>query len=310
MRPRHTCVERRRSRGTRLRARAERGQALTELLVSALAMVPLLLALGLLAKYLDLRHAGVSAARYLAFECTVQPDLCAAEDSDGTLAHDVRRRFFDAPSQPIASTDAPADLAAAATGEAFWFDRRHQPLLERFGDVTITLRALSFDAAASAVRSTGERVFPGAAAALADAGPARFGLDPDAGLHAADVSVRVASNRRPLEWVQRLLPIPATMRATTAVLADAWTASGPYGPDPTSVEARIHEGRRLPALEAAIDAAYLPVRGLLTAAAALGLEPAADAFRYRDIDVDRVPPDRLPDDDGASAGRDGTEPPP
>jgi len=92
-----------------------------------------------------------------------------------------------------------------------------------------------------------------------------------------------------------------TMRATTAVLADAWTASGPAGSDPASVETRVEQGRRLPLVESALDAAYLPVRGLLTAAAALGIEPAAGAFRYHEIDVDLVPLDRLPEGDPARA---------
>jgi len=171
------------------------GQALLETLVAALALLPLLLALGLLAKHLDVRHAVVSASRYLAFECTAHPDGCAAGADASALADDVRRRFFDDPVHPIASADPPPDPDAAALGESFWFDRTRRPLLERFGDVASELRQPSFDAAGAAVRSQGERAHPGAVSALAQAGPSRFGLEIADGLIAADVVLRLAASR-------------------------------------------------------------------------------------------------------------------
>ena len=69
---------------------------------------------------------------------------------------------------------------------------------------------------------------------------------------------------------------------------------GPYGGDARSVQTRVERGRKiLDAYEATVDARYLPTRGFITLMGAIGLEPAADAFRYHDADVDIVPRDRL-----------------
>src|SRR5690606_31683869 len=49
-----------------------RGQAMTELLIAAtFVLVPLLLLIPLLGKYIDIRHATIQAARYEAWEYTV-----------------------------------------------------------------------------------------------------------------------------------------------------------------------------------------------------------------------------------------------
>ncbi len=101
--------------------------------------------------------------------------------------------------------------------------------------------------------------------------------------------------------------MPITTRASLTVLTDAWNASGPYGEAPDSVETRVAEGARLPVIETAIEAGWLPVRGLLSVAAALGFESSAGLLRWHEIDVDLVPPDRiapLPDTPaGAPAAR-------
>lgn len=45
----------------------ERGQAMTEFLISAsFVLVPLFLGISLLGKYIDIKHAGIQAARYQA----------------------------------------------------------------------------------------------------------------------------------------------------------------------------------------------------------------------------------------------------
>jgi hypothetical protein len=129
-------------------------------------------------------------------------------------------------------------------------------------------------------------------------GPGRFGLDLEAGFIDARVQVDVARSRPSDGWLRRMTAMPITLKARLSILTDSWTASGPYGSAPDSVQTRVDAGARLPGIEPALRAAWLPVRGLLATGALLGFESRASEFKPYQIDVDLVPPDRL----GLSAG--------
>jgi hypothetical protein len=129
-------------------------------------------------------------------------------------------------------------------------------------------------------------------------GPGRFGLDLEAGFIDARVQVDVARSRPDDGWIRRMTAMPLTLKAHLTILTDAWTASGPYGGAPDSVQTRVDAGARLPGIEPALRAAWLPVRALLGTGAFLGFESRASEFKPYQIDVDLVPPDRL----GLSAG--------
>ena len=110
------------------------GQAMTELLIAAsFVLVPLLLLIPLLGKYIDIRHATIQAARYEAWEYTVWYNDGAAGLSDDTpggypntlpiktvdeTVDESRRRFFSKTDLPIRGDD-------AATG---WTDVDRNPL--------------------------------------------------------------------------------------------------------------------------------------------------------------------------------------
>jgi hypothetical protein len=115
-----------------------RGQAMTELLIAAaFLLVPLLLLIPLLGKYIDIRHAAIQAARYEAWEYTVWYNN-AADGPDGypnplplknvnqTEAESMRR-FFSRTDLPISGDDATTgwDLADR---NPLWTDHRAQPL--------------------------------------------------------------------------------------------------------------------------------------------------------------------------------------
>jgi hypothetical protein len=272
-----------------------RGQALVELLVALVALVPLYFGVIWLAKVIDLRQSTIAAARTLAFECTVRPDACTDGAPDPVLAAETRRRFFSAHRFGIASNEAAAGAVSGETGRASWSDRDGRPLLERFEDVSVAVGREGFDSPLAFAGSAGERVFPGAVRVLSGlGGPGRFGLDLQGGFVSATVQAQVSASRPSDGWVARLRAVPLTLRARLAVLTDPWNGSGPYGPEPDTVETRVAAGAALPVIEPAIDAGWLAVRGLLAIADALGLESAAGALRWHDTDVDRVPPDRLP----------------
>lgn len=281
---------------------AARGQALIELLVGLLVLVPLFFAVTWLAKVIDARHATVAAARALAFECTVRIEACASDDGEPELAAETRRRFFSDPRFGLRSDDAASGPATNADRQPFWTDRLGAPLLERYEDVTVAVRALAFDSPLAFAGGPGDASVPGAVRLLSElGGPGRFGLAIDGGLVEARVRATLSASRAADGWIARAVAMPLTMQARLAVLTDAWNASGPYGDAPDTVETRVTAGARVPGADPLVEAGWLGVRALLGTAGLLRLEPAATRLRWREIDVDLVPPDRTGDPVGPTA---------
>lgn len=281
-----------RRRVMRTDPRAQRGQALVEALVAAVALVPLALLVVLLGKLQSMQQATIAASRTLAFECTVRPDDCSDASARIALADDARRRHFGRIDREILTGDLIDDAAPVHERNALWTDRRGRALLERHADVTIAVAPGRFDAGAStaAGRAGGD------AALLLDrlAGPSRFGLSIDGGLAASEVRVRVSPGSVGNERFTRLDSLPLLMRARTALVTDAWNASGPYGSAAHTVQSRVEAGQRVdPVHEAAFRAGYQLTQWSMQLMDTAGLEARASAFRPRETDVDRVPADRI-----------------
>lgn len=90
--------------------RPARGQATAEFLVACLVLLPMLVLVPMVGKYIDLTHAAEQASRYVAFEGTVHLPGSAQWKSDATLAADVRRRFFSESSSQVRTGEAAADI--------------------------------------------------------------------------------------------------------------------------------------------------------------------------------------------------------
>lgn len=261
--------------------------------MAAIALVPLLLLVLWVGKIDALRQAGIAGSRMLAFECTVRPEACQQSAQHPELADELRRRVFSRPDVSVLTPDRVTDQAADR--HPLWVDRANRPLLERFGDVAIRIDQPTFDAGAAVAQGRAGALV-GGVVGLADAlgGPRRFGLALGGGLIDARVQVGVTPHARPDGFRFQLDSIPLRLRANTAILTDAWNASGPYGGAPDSVQSRVAAGARLSdAYEATLDARQALTRGFIGAMGAIGLEPAAEGFRDRGIDVDRIPADRL-----------------
>jgi hypothetical protein len=270
------------------------GQAIVEMLVALVAIVPLYFGVAWLAKVLDMRQATIAAARAVAFECTVRPRACVDAGGHADLAHEVRHRFFARHDIALRSDAVAAGPVGAGAGNAFWTDREGRPMLERFDDVQVSVARVSFDSPLAFAGGQGDRAFPGAVRLLSElGGPGRFGLAIEDGFLDARVRARVSPSRPRDGWVSRLTGMPLTLDAHLAILTDAWTASGPYGPQRDSVETRVEAGARVPGIDTVVAAGWLPVRGLLATGAFLGFESRAGELRWHEIDVDLVPPDRL-----------------
>lgn len=269
-----------------------RGQALVEALFACLVLVPLAVLVVLLGKFQSMQSSTIAASRTLAFECTVRPQDCTSPAARARLADETRTRHFAAIDRELLSLDAIDDSAPAPERNALWVDRRGRSLLERYGDVDVTLSSPHFGAG----RSTALGRAAAGSAALLDhvAGPGRFGLSMDGGLVDARVEVRLSPGETGNAGFARLDSLPLMMRAKTAVLTDAWAASGPRGPGDASVRARVAAGSRVDAVhEAQFAIGYQLTRWSLGLMDVAGLEPAASSFRPHDTDVDRVPADRI-----------------
>lgn len=276
-----------------------RGQALVETLVVAIALVPLAVLVVLLGKYQTIQSATVAASRSLAFDCAARPQQCTDAAASAWLVESLRVRHFTRPDRALLSGERVA--ADGIDRHPLWQDRAGRPLLERLADVGGTVSTQHFGAgvgtATGRAASADLSGIGGATAAVQVldqlAGPARFGLAIDGGLLDARVQVAVAPSHAANVGFARLDPLAVPMRARTAILTDAWQASGPQG-GAASVAERVDAGARLDALrEARLTLGYQLTRWAIDLMGALGLEPSAPDFRYHQADPDAVPADRI-----------------
>lgn len=102
---------------------------MTEFLVACLVLIPVFLAMPLLAKYLDIEDSAVQGARYLAWERTVwTPD----KKNDARLENELRNRIFTRTGEPIRPGDG---NAAPGQYNPLWAGPGGRPMLASFGDV-------------------------------------------------------------------------------------------------------------------------------------------------------------------------------
>lgn len=199
------------TRAVRTARRQSEGQATVEFVVLAVALVPLLLLVPLMGKYLDLMQSAEVASRYVAFEATVHHARSGWKPADA-LAEEVRHRFFSASHLGLRSGDVARDEAPSRN--PVWRDHGGRPLIHDFGaQVGVQGRAERSNAL-----SVNEQWWD-----------SELRL-PDHSLYRGEVSVRPRN-------VPGLTPFDAidlvTTRRTT-VLVDTWAAA-----DPGEVRRRI-----------------------------------------------------------------------
>jgi hypothetical protein len=113
------------------------GQALTEFLVVALALVPLFLLMPMIAKYQDLVYQTQLASRYVAFDATSRNEWQSSWKDPARLAGEVRRRFYSSPDAPIKTNDTAGNFDAHRN--LFWRGPDNKPLIADFDtDVSIS----------------------------------------------------------------------------------------------------------------------------------------------------------------------------
>ena len=109
----------------------QRGQSSVEFVALSFVLVPLMLIVPLLGKYMDIAQTAAVASRYVAFEGTTRHSSSIdGWKSDVELAQEIRRRFFSNSDAPIKTGDASGDFSAHRN--TLWFDHRNDPLLPKF----------------------------------------------------------------------------------------------------------------------------------------------------------------------------------
>lgn len=177
------------------------GQSLAEFLVALIVLVPLLLMVPLLGKYIDINQTTLQASRYVAWEKTVDTGK-----SDATLAAEVRRRFYGNLTLPVKTGDVATD-GVPRDQNGFLLDHHGSQFLASFNDVSV---------------STSSTTPAGLATGLQDMGNTLFNL-PANTLYTGTVGVSIAN-------VADLAPLDAinlTMTRYNVILADAWDAGTP-----------------------------------------------------------------------------------
>lgn len=192
---------------------AQAGQALTEFLVVALALIPLFLLIPMIAKYQDIGHSTQMASRYAAFEATIRNDAHGAYKTDAKLAEEVRRRYFSNPDAPIKTNDVAGDFKAQQN--LFWRDPTDKPLIKNFSDITV---------ASSFSNASDEDIF-NLAPPLNPAASKKMGLQTQH-IYKTNISVPLIKLPAGIKSYEPFDTVTFTVSRQTSILVDPWTSSG------------------------------------------------------------------------------------
>lgn len=202
----------------------QRGQALTEFLVAAVALIPLLLLIPVIAKYQDIGNSVQAASRYVAFDAMTRNDSVNSWKPEAQLAAEVRRRFFSNIDAPIKTGDVAGNFKAHQN--LFWRDPNDAPLIADLNsDVTV-----SFGASRAGTHGGG---FSAASDGDIFVLHPQLGL-PAKGIYTANVSVNLANLPTGLKFYAPFDQINLAIGRSTSLAIDAWTAK-----NPSQVESKI-----------------------------------------------------------------------
>jgi hypothetical protein len=203
------------------------GQALTEFLVVALALVPLFLLMPMIAKYQDLVYQTQMASRYVAFNASARNEWQNSWKDPNQLVGEVRRRFYSSPDAPIKTNDTAGNFDAHRN--LFWRGPSNEPLIADFDrDVSIT-----FGEGGSASQAAGFKASKDGdpfnkiggtdvATKIAD----QLSLKA-AGIFTGNVSVKLANTPGFLKSYQPFDKIDLSITRHTSLVVNGWDADSP-----------------------------------------------------------------------------------
>ena len=261
-------------RRNRLRPlRVMRGQALTEVAVVCVVLVPLFLLIPVIGKYIHMRQMAQQAARNAAWNATAFPEHVVRGRQAGVAREMLARNF--------ASADAPirSNENVRASGK---FD---DPLLNTFSNHSLLERDNMH------LRSLGEAKSPGFASSAVSALPTALPGDfppnkagyvtTEIRLDVRDLKTRDGGAARYLAPFDRL---GLTMTARQSLLADAWNAGGPT------------QGRRSVKSQVKTLVPTSNLEGMQKAFDVVGALPLPIVGLLDDLDIGTIEPDIVPYD--------------
>lgn len=210
------------------------GQALTEFLVIAVALVPLFLLLPMIGKYQDLAHATQMASRYAAFDATSFGGVNGYNPwkPPSQLASELQRRFYGNAGAPIKTGDVAGNFDAHRN--VFWRDPYGRPLIQDFNDVTVSFGNNSGTQVGGFSASQDGRPFDQVPFANADT----IGLAA-AGVYTANVAVALANLPQGIRSVAPFDSLDLSISRHTSLLFDPWSS-------PTTVKTEQRVGTLAP----------------------------------------------------------------
>ncbi len=256
----------------------QRGQAFTEFLVVALALVPLFLLMPMIAKYQSIAHSTQMAARYAAFDATTRNDAAGSWKPEEQLANEVRRRFFGNSDAPIKTGDVADDTDAHRN--LFWRRPDGAALIPSYkGDVHV-----SYGAGRAATHGEG---FQGARDGDAFTLHKSLSL-PARGIYTANVSVTLADLPAGLKAYEPFDRIGLVMTRSTSLAIDPWA-----GKNPSDVQRKLNDPLVFPTQ--VLSELLHRVKPLDEIVQAIELPGRIHGPRLGELDYwhDVVPPDRL-----------------
>jgi hypothetical protein len=277
-----------------LARRAQRGVALTEMVVVCLALVPLFLLVPVVAKYQDLAYATQMASRYVAFDAIASNEGMSAWKPVDQLEAEVRRRFYSNSDAPIKTGDVAGEFSAHHN--PFHTDQLGNSLIEKWGDVRVTFGPKLGPSHADAF-TTADDNKPFTTLGAYDVS-GEMGLKN--GIYTANVSVKLADLPVPpgsfANTYETFKKIGITMTRHTSVVVDTWTASGP-----AQVESRIDTMKLNPGkffqtgTPKPVDVVDAAVRAMESPDCFPSICPKGKGPRLGDLEFwrDTVPADRL-----------------
>lgn len=238
--------------------KAQRGQSTVEFAIVAAALVPFILAVGLIAKMSDIQHSTAQASQYAVWEKTSGPAKTPKQ-----LEDEVRARFFTQTSRALVNKDKVADTAS--DDRPYWVDHGGRRLLKKFSSVS------------NAVNQTGlapaQTYFNIGAPLILDG----MGLNQD-GFWRSTISAPL--EKQPSDVLGPFKQLVFSPQGSAALLADGWTAY-----NKGSVRKAMDDIRVTASDFLLMDAVRLMAEGFNIA----GMDADPSSFENRNVDHDVVP---------------------
>jgi len=223
----------------RTSAGRQSGQAMTELLVACLVLIPLFLVMPLLGNYMDISHTTIQASRYTAWERTVWPQWTHHTKSDIQLGNEAKNRLFSQVGEIVTQRDGKKNWQPNPS----WTGYDGQSLLPSYNDVNDSVRSqgskkhhhgemtpgVEFNKVVGILIEAMDDVYD-ALAWVTGAKPTKF--DPELyGMYEYQVSVKIKEQAPPPPTAASeplLITLPeVTFKRNNVIISDGWGVSDP-----------------------------------------------------------------------------------